>query len=374
MINLYTPIKGTWERLNSNELDSLSVKNIEDFGRKTDCNFPKNLDDINVSDDPIQWAEKIGPMKDRGNPSGLVIKNGYIVAEWGDPGRMDMIFSVTKTFLPVITGIAYDKGLIKSADDKLRDVEKRISLKMSDGKSIDGYDTRQNKDISWKHLLQQTSEWEGTLFTKPDLVDWNRSMPDMNPITRVNRMKSGTHWEYNDVRVNRMALSLLCVFEQSLSEILKSNVLDPIGSSDTWEWHGYGEHSTVLLNNVPFESVPGGGHWGGGLWIDTYDLARIGMLLLNNGFWNGKTIISSKWIQKMLTPSEINPAYGFMIRLNTKNRLYGTIASEKSFSATGAGGNAVFVDPKRELIIVTRWCGNVNGLIELVLKSLKTVA
>jgi|TARA_B100001964_G_C14243744_1_gene606365 CubicO group peptidase (beta-lactamase class C family) len=374
VINLYTPIKGTWERLNPNELDSLSIKNIEDFGGKTDCNFPKNLDDINVSDDPIQWAEKIGPMKDRGNPSGLVIKNGYIIAEWGDPGRVDMIFSVTKTFLPLITGIAYDKGLIKNVDDKLCNVEKSISLKMSNGKSIDGYDTQQNKDISWKHLLQQTSDWEGTLFTKPDLVDWNRNVPDMNPITRENRMKPGTHWEYNDVRVNRMALSLLCVFKQPLPEILKNNLLDPIGSSDTWEWHGYGEHSTVLLNNVPFESVPGGGHWGGGLWINTYDLARFGMLLLNNGFWNGKIVVSSKWIQKMLTPSDINPTYGFMIRLNTKNRLYGTIASEKSFIASGAGGNAVFVDPKKELIIVTRWCGNVNGLIELVLKSLNTVA
>ena len=88
MINLYTPIKGTWERLNPNELDSSAIKNIEDFARKTDCNFPKNLDDINVSDDPIEWAEKIGPMKDRGDPSGLVIKNGYIIAEWGDPGRV----------------------------------------------------------------------------------------------------------------------------------------------------------------------------------------------------------------------------------------------------------------------------------------------
>ena len=368
---MYIPIKGTWERINPSEVDinpSITEK-IETFAKEFDCGFPTNLNEIDVSDDPPEWAGKIGPMKDRGIPSGLIIKDGYIISEWGNPERIDMIFSITKSFLPLIAGVAYDNGLIKSVDEKLIDVEKKIDLKMYGGENIDRYNSEQNKLITWKHLLQQTSDWKGTLFSKSDLVDWNRNVPGMTTI-RSNRMAPGKHWEYNDVRVNRLSLSLLCLFKKSLPKILKDKILDPIGASDTWEWHGYGNYSNVLINNENFISVPGGGHWGGGIWMNSYDLARFGLLMLNRGTWKGKTIISSNWINKTLSPSVIKPNYGFLIRVNTLNSIFGKYTSEKSFIAAGAGGNAVFVDPNKNIIIVTRWCKNPKDLIELFLKSL----
>ena len=368
---MYTPIKGSWERINPLEVkvDPNITKNLEKFAKEFDCGFPTNLNDVDVSNDPPEWAGKIGPMKERGVPSGLIIKDGYIISEWGDPERVDMIFSITKSFLPLIAGLAYDNGLLKSVDDKLFDVEKKINLKMSDGSDIDGYNSPKNKLITWKHLLQQTSDWEGSLFTKSDLVDWNRSVPEMTVI-RSNRMKPGEHWEYNDVRVNRLALSLLCLLKQSLPKILKNKIMDPIGASNTLEWHGYKNHSNVLIDNEKFTSVPGGGHWGGGLWVNTYDLARFGLLMLNRGVWKGKTIISSNWINKILSPSLIKPNYGFLMRINTNNSIFGKYASEKSFLAAGAGGNAVFVDPNKKIIIVTRWCKNPKDLIELLLKPI----
>ena len=368
---MYIPVKGTWERLNPSEvnINPTITKKVEAFAKKFDCGFPTNLNDVDVSDDPPDWAGKIVPMKDRGIPSGLIIKDGYIISEWGNPERTDMIFSVTKSFLPLIAGIAYDNGLIKSVDEKLIDVEKKIDLKMFDGKNLDGYNSEQNKHITWKHLLQQTSDWKGTLFSKSDLVDWNRNVPGMTTI-RSNRMPPGKHWEYNDVRVNRLSLSILCLFKKSLPKILKDRILDPIGASDTWEWHGYEKHSNILINNENFTSVPGGGHWGGGIWMNSYDLARFGLLMLNRGDWKGKTIISSNWINKMLSPSVIKPNNGFLIRINTHNNIFGKYTSEKSFIAAGAGGNAVFVDPNRKIIIVTRWCKNPKDIIELFIKSL----
>ena len=87
--------------------------------------------------------------------------------------------------------------------------------------------------------------------------------------------------------------------------------------------------------------------------------------MLNRGDWKGKTIISSNWINKMLSPSVINPNYGFLITVNTLNSIFGKYASEKSFIAAGAGGNTVFVDPNRKIIIVTRWCKNPKDIIEL---------
>src|SRR6185436_8440636 len=54
-----------------------------------------------------------GPMKERGKPAGIVVKNGYIVAQWGDVKRVDMTFSVSKSFLSTVSGLAIDDHLIK---------------------------------------------------------------------------------------------------------------------------------------------------------------------------------------------------------------------------------------------------------------------
>jgi len=58
----------------------------------------------------------IGPMKERGGAAGVILKNGYIVAQWGDINRVDMTFSVTKSFLSTTAGLAIDNGLIKNVN------------------------------------------------------------------------------------------------------------------------------------------------------------------------------------------------------------------------------------------------------------------
>ena len=88
------------------------------------------------------------------------------------------------------------------------------------------------------------------------------------------------------MRVNRLALSLLRVWNNPLPVVLKEEIMDPIGASDTWVWHGY-RNSYVQLNGRAVQSVSGGSHWGGGLWASTRDHARFGYLFLRNGNWNG---------------------------------------------------------------------------------------
>src|SRR5262245_4664028 len=63
----------------------------------------------------------IGPVKPRGPANGLIVRHGYIVAEWGDPKRVDMTFSVTKTFLSTVVGLAWQRGLIRDVGDYARD-------------------------------------------------------------------------------------------------------------------------------------------------------------------------------------------------------------------------------------------------------------
>ena len=57
-----------------------------------------------------QHKQVLGPSRERGPASGLVIRHGRIVAEWGAPGRSDMTFSATKSYLSTVAGLAHDAG------------------------------------------------------------------------------------------------------------------------------------------------------------------------------------------------------------------------------------------------------------------------
>ena len=74
-----------------------------------------------------------------------------------------------------------------------------------------------------------------------------------------------------------MALAALNVWRRPLPQVLKENIMDPIGASSTWRWFGY-ENSWVVLDGSLVQSVTGGGHWGGGMYINAYDMARFGYL------------------------------------------------------------------------------------------------
>jgi CubicO group peptidase (beta-lactamase class C family) len=129
--------------------------------------------------------------------------------------------------------------------------------------------------------------------------------------------------------------------------------MDPIGASSTWRWFGY-DNSMVMIDGVSIQSVSGGGHFGGGLFINSIDHARFGLLFLRNGTWKGKEIISSEWINKMKIPSENNDTYGYMWWLNRGERKWDDL-SENIFYGSGFGGNYVVVVPDYELVIVVRW-------------------
>ena len=302
----------------------------------------------------------LGPTRERGDTSGLVLRHGYIAAEWGDPARADMTFSATKSYLSLVAGLAWDAGRIRDVHDFVRDT-------VRDGH----FEPPHNSEITWHHLLQQTSEWEGTLFGIPDLVDRNRSIGEAGGAakgTHRDLRAPGTFWEYNDVRINLLGVALLHVWGEPLPDVLKRHVMDPVDASSEWQWHGY-RNSWVEVNGKRMQSVPGGGHWGGGIWISTFDHARIGYLLLRRGAWAGRQIVSREWIERSTTPCEVNRTYGYMWWLNTDRMLY-PAASPASFTAQGAGGNVVLIEPEHDLVVVTRWVSDVAGVIERVVAAI----
>jgi len=281
------------------------------------------------------YPQVLGETKDRGGPAGMVVRRGYIVAQWGDLDRVDMSFSLTKSYLSTIAGLAVDRGLIKNVNDP-------VWKYVSDG----GFDSPHNTKITWQMLLNQTSEWEGVLWGKPDVADRRRGYDRALE-------EPGTFWEYNDVRVNRLALALMRVWGKALPQVLQQEVMDPIGASHTWVWHGY-SNSYIKLKGLPVQAVSGGGHWGGGLWASTRDHARFGYLYLRNGTWSGRQILSERWVRMATAPTDVAPHYGFLFWLNTARKIVPS-APESSFFAFGSGGNVIWIDPDHELVVVTSW-------------------
>jgi CubicO group peptidase (beta-lactamase class C family) len=302
-------------------------------------------------------------MKDRGGPNGLIVRGGRIVIEWGDTRRVDMTFSASKSYISTCAGLAFDRGLIPDLHAPVRDL-------VDDG----GFEPPHNHKITWHHLLQQTSEWEGTLWGKPDTIDRNRIVGPggyLSPKGTNRELKEpGSHFEYNDVRVNRASLALMRVWRRPLPEVLKEFVMDPIGASDSWEWHGY-RNSYVVIDGRKIQSVSGGGHWGGGLFISSRDHARFGYLMLRGGQWKGRTLLSQKWINLATTPCEQNPEYGYMFWLNRRRKLIPS-APGSCFSARGAGSNFVLIDPDHDIVAVIRWikADKINRFYEKLLAAL----
>ena len=313
--------------------------------------------------EPPPDNEVLGPVRPRGPANGLVLRSGHKVVSWGDTDQVDFTFSAAKSYLSLLAGIAVLDRLIPDLDEP-------VGRRVDDG----GFDGWHNGAITWRHLLQNTSEWEGTLFGKSDVIDRNRNLAvegkgrkgDPRPL-----QPPGTHWEYNDVRVNRLALSLLRLFRRPLPEVFAERIMRPIGASDTWSWHGY-RTSSVEIDGRMIESVSGGTHWGGGVLIHAEDQARIGLLMLRRGDWNGNQIIPESWVAESLTPCALNPNYGLLWWLNTHSGRYRS-APASSFFASGAGGNITWVAPDQDLVAVMRWIdpASVDTFTRLIMQAIE---
>ncbi|MEJ1979002.1 MAG: serine hydrolase [Acetobacteraceae bacterium] len=311
-----------------------------------------------IGDRP-EHAAVVGPVRPRGAPNGMILRGGRIVAEWGDTRRTDMTFSIAKSYLAVLAGLAQADGLIPDLDQPV-------------AHSIPGpwFAAPRNAGITWRHLLQQTSEWEGELWGKPDSADHNRVVGGSSQAKGEARglFQPGEHFEYNDVRVNLLAACLTCVFQRPLPDVLKARIMDPVGASQDWEWHGY-ETAFVEAGGHRIRSVSGGGHWGGGMFIGTRDHARMGLLMQRGGTWGERSLLSAGWIQAMFAPSPRNDQYGLLWWLAPSF----PSATPDSVFARGAGVSLLWIVPSLDLVTVIRWIDGkqVDGFLGKVLASLR---
>jgi CubicO group peptidase (beta-lactamase class C family) len=332
--DLYYPKAGDgWERRQPEELGfdagklADAIAFIERQGHDLEHEQRVSLD--------LPDNETVGPIKPKGGVNGLVVRGGYIAAEFGDTPSIEMTYSVAKSYLSTVAGLAFDRGMIPDLDRPVRET--------LDAPEFQG---EHNGRITWRHLLQQTSEWTGTLWGMRDIADRRKG---------VDReiQEPGTFWEYNDVRVNLLGYALLLLWRRPLRDVMHEHVIGPIGGDDDWQWHGY-RTSWVEIDGKMIQSVSGGTHFGGGVWTGSRNHARLGLLFLRNGHWGDRQIISERWVREATTPCPIEPSYGYMWWVNP-NGVHLPRLSHRGYSAQGAGGHVIWVDPDHDLVVVLRW-------------------
>jgi len=351
----YVPDAASWAHLSAADagFDGARLAAAVEFALAHDSPWPQSLyyaDGRYVGNvewnETGPWSEIVGPVLPRGGPAGVVLKGGRILAEWGDTGRPDMTFSVAKSYLAVLTGLGVADGCIADVDEPV-------------GATVKGpwFASQHNARVTWRHLLQQSSEWQGELWGKSDQVDHNRQTGAGADQSRKGQrrelMAPGTHFEYNDVRVNLLAFCLLQRFGRALPDVLRERIMNPIGASRTWEWHGYST-SWTEIGGRRVQSVAGGGHWGGGMIISARDHARLGLLMARAGRWGGRQVLPTSWVKDTFSPSPTNPGYGFLWWLNA-GAARRPAASPASVFAVGAGNHMIWIDPDHDLVTVLRW-------------------
>ena len=136
----YFPSAANWESKTPTvfNIDTNKLNQAVEFAKNNETKYPKNLwlsQAMQFGKEP--FSDPVGPMASRGGVSGIILYKGYIIAKWGDPNAVEMVNSVTKSFLSTVVGLAVDQGLIKSIDDKVYTYLPPIEVVNGEGQTAD---------------------------------------------------------------------------------------------------------------------------------------------------------------------------------------------------------------------------------------------
>jgi CubicO group peptidase (beta-lactamase class C family) len=347
----YVPPAGSWERKKPSDLgmDDAKIAEAVAWALTQETDWPKDF-----SKQAEIFGRPLGPLPStRAGTNGIILKDGYIIAEFGDVHAVDPTYSVAKSYLSTTLGLSIDRGIIGSIDER---VGERVNASLGDNGFVDPAGApAHNALVTWKHFVTMTSEWRGEMFGKthdfPGAAEYGKSAMQPRELR-----PPGTFFEYNDVRINRFALSMLRLWKKPLPDVWRDEVMNPIGASPTWKWIPY-DNAMVEVDvggtKQMMPSISGGTRWGGGLWINTLDHARFGLLISRGGKWGDRQIVSEQWIREATKQQGVKSDYGYLWWLNNEGRW--PAAPRSSFSAQGAGDNTIWIDNEHGLVVVWRW-------------------
>lgn len=228
----------------------------------------------------------------------MVIKDGKVIGEKiyepYDKKTWNACFSLTKTTIGLAIGFLYDEGKI-NLDEKYYHI-------LAPKKPINIY----QKDLSIRHLLTMTT---GVRFNESSSAVSKEWIKDYMSATV--KFKAGSKFEYNSLNTYILSAIVTKIAGESVTSFLKRKLYDPLGIKD-------------FYYEVSPEGIEKGG-WG--LYLTTEDMAKLGLLILNNGKWNGRELISEDWIKQMSsTEMKVGMAgqkfdYGFQMWTKEKTGL-----------------------------------------------------
>lgn len=276
------------------------------------------------------------------------------------------VFSVTKSILSALIGIAIDKGYIRSLDQKVLDFFPDYTPKR-------GEKTAQRVTIRDMLTMTTPFKYKSAPYTKYfSSDDWVKSALDL----------LGGKGEIGQFRYTPLIgpdiLSgiLTSVTGQSALEFAYENLFSPLGIDVTKKVVFQTKEEQLSIMKDHHESGwvadPQGINTAGwGLFLTPADMAKIGQLYLNRGAWDGKQIISAEWIAESTKAhshwDELKLSYGYLWWIIDEN--------EHSYAAIGDGGNVIYVNPAKNLVvaIASLFKPTAKDRIELINKYIEPI-
>ena len=285
--------------------------------------------------------------KEYGNITGIIVlkdNNAAYESYFNQCSENDPIhiFSVTKSIISMLFGIALDKGCIKNLDEKVIDF-------------FPNYQTRKREKtiqhVTIRNLLTMTAPYKYRFNPYPKYFssdDWVISSLDL----LGGNGKIGNFKYAPVIGIDILSGILVNATGKSVLEFAQDNLFSPLGISV--DKNIYFQSKEEQLD---FYQSKGANGWvadpkgtntaGWGLSLTTMDMAKLGQLYLNEGYWNGRQIISRKWV------AESTQVQSFW---NARHLKYGYLwwiidEAEHSYAALGDGGNAIYVNPEDRIVV-----------------------
>ena len=299
----------------------------------------------------------------------IVSHRGVIQLEryWQGKGADQVVysFSMHKSIVALLLGIAIDEGHIAGIDDPL-------------AKYLPEWRGDPRDRITLRHALQMNSGLEPMSFpVNPFSKHVKRQIgTDLTGTAMSFRLhdEPGSVFSYNGVNPTLLVMVLERATGQRYAAYLSGKLWRPVGNEDASVWL---DHPGGLARGAT------------SLYAKPMDWLRIGHMLLNKGRANGRQIIPADWLAEMTTPSPTNPRYGLLTWIGADYVEQRTLEAFKGFAAVaetpfdagdiiyfdGLGGQRVYVIPSAELVIVRTgvlaWEWNDTRLPNLVLAGIK---
>lgn len=316
---------------------SSSLSSLLFFTATLAFGFTNNTNSLNFSTKISELNENIR-QEQFGKVRGIVVLNehGKTVYEqyYGFNTRYSLnpISSVTKSITSLALGICIDRGLITSIDEPVEKYFPEYSSRFTESPL--------KKRITLKHLLNQTTglKWDEWFFpynySSNSLIALLES--DANwldhffslPIDTI----PGVKFNYNSLSSQVIAEVISRVSAMPFDEFMVGNIFKPLGIS-SYNWDKY--------PNNPYPA------WGG-ISLSTFDMARIGLLMLNQGIYRNQRLISEQWVSSSVSIESV-------FNQDTGYGLHWWIEHQPNepfmYYAAGYGDQYVFVVPEKKIVI-----------------------